>query len=179
VSAPDLAQQLARLDALIAEMEEGPETPARARAREIVRAVLDLHATGLGTVMDLARACDPALADALARDPRVAGLLLLHGVHPSDLHTRVREAVDALAPMLHGQGASLALASMEDGVVWLRLERPAGRGGLPAEALRTRVAQAIIAAAPDAADVRIDGPHGADIAAFVPVELVRLRAPGS
>lgn len=177
--APDLSRQLQRLEALIHEMEQGAETPARARAREIVRAVLDLHASGLRTMMELARASDPALEDTLARDPQVAGLLLLHGLHPSDVETRVRSAVDGLAPMLQGQGAALALRSTEGGIVRLHLERPTGRGGLSAQALRMRVEEAIIAAAPDAARVDIDGPEGADIAAFVPVEQVRLRAPRS
>jgi hypothetical protein len=177
VPAPDLAQQLERLDALIREMERGAETPVRARAREIVRAVLDLHAAGLGAMMDLARAADPALADRLARDPQVAGLLLLHGLHPSDLDTRVRGAVAALAPMLEGQGATLTLHSTADGMVRLRLERAIARGGLPADALRRRVEEAIIATAPDVAGVEIDGPDGADVAAFVPVDQVRMRAP--
>jgi hypothetical protein len=175
-SAPDLARQLERLEALIREMEHGAETPVRARAREIVRAVLDLHAGGLSAMMDLARASDAALADRLARDPRVAGLLLLHGLHPNDLETRVRGAVDALAPMLQGQGAALALHSTADGIVRLRLERAIGRAGLPADALRLRVEEAIIAAAPDVTGLEIDGPDGADIAAFVPVDQVRMRA---
>jgi hypothetical protein len=179
VSAPaqELAQQLERLEALIREMEHGAETPARARAREIVRAVLELHAAGLRTMMDLARASDAALADRLARDPRVAGLLLLHGLHPDDVETRVRGAVDALTPLLQGQGAALVLHSTAAGIVRLRLERAPGRSGLSADALRRRVEEAIIAAAPDVTGVEIDGPQGADVAAFVPVDQVRMRAP--
>jgi hypothetical protein len=140
-----------------------------------VRAVLDLHASGLGAMMDLARASDPALADALADDPRVCGLLLLHGLHPRDLDTRVRSAVDALAPVLEGQGVAVTLQSTAHGIVRLRLERAIGRGGLAPDALRARVEQALVAAAPDAAEIRIDGPEGTDIAAFVPVEAVRMR----
>ena len=176
----DLQDRLQRLEAAIHAMEQGVETPARAHAREIVRGVLDLHASGLARLMQLAAdagAPGAALADRFARDPLIAALLLLHGLHPHDLETRVRAALDGLEPMLQSQGARLALLSLAGGAVRLGLEREGGRGGLSPEALRLRVEQAIVAAAPDAAGVQIDGP--ATIAAFVPVEQVRMRPSGA
>jgi Fe-S cluster biogenesis protein NfuA len=178
VSSPDrdLHARLERLEALISEMEQGPESPARSRAREIVRAVLDLHADGLTRVMTLVtEASGAALVESLARDPMIAGLLLLHGLHPQELETRVRSAVDALEPMLQAQGARVALMSVSDGAIRLNLERAIGRGGLSTGALRERVEQAIIGAAPDASSIEIDVPDSADVAAFIPIEEVRLR----
>lgn len=174
----DLQRQLQQLEALIVDMEQGPESPARARARQIVRAVLDLHASALTRMIELiagATAAGPVLIEQLARDPLVSGVLLLHGLHPDDLESRVRGAVDGLDALLRAQGARLARLAIADGTVRLRLERDPGRGGLSGGALRTRLEQAIIAAAPDAASVEIDVPDGADQVAFVPVEQVRLR----
>lgn len=175
----DLGQRLHHLDALIREMEEGPESPARARARQIVRAALDLHAGALTRMMELVTASGAAgrpLVEAFARDPLVAGILFLHELHPLDLETRVRSAVEDLAPSLRAHGAGVASIAIADGAVRLRLERLAGRGGPPAAAIRSKVEDAILAAAPDAARVEIDVPEDAAPAAFVPVEQVRLRS---
>ncbi|MGH7277369.1 MAG: hypothetical protein ACREJG_01630, partial [Candidatus Rokuibacteriota bacterium] len=124
--APDLDRQLRQLETLIREMEEGPESPARARARQIVRAVLDLHASGLTRMMELVAAgphAPQALVELFARDPRVSGMLLLHGLHPFDLETRVGGAVHGLEPALRAQGAGLTLVSVSEGSVRLRLAR--------------------------------------------------------
>jgi hypothetical protein len=175
----DLDRQLQHLEGLIREMEDGPESPARARAREIVRAVLDLHAAGLARMLDAVAADAEAgrrLLDAFARDPLVAGVLLLHGLHPLDLDTRVHGALAALEPELRTQGARVSLVSLVEGAVRLRVEREIGRAGLPAAALRSLVEQALVAAAPDAVSVVVDMPEDAPRVAFVPVEHVRLRS---
>jgi len=173
----DLERQLQRLEALLHELERGPESPIRTQARDVVRAVLDLHATGLDRMVQcIGRlAGGPAIMNALTSDPLIAGLLLLHDIHPENLETRVRVAVDALAPALVPQGARVAQVSVDEGIVRVRLERELGRGGPAAAALRSRIEQALVAAAPDAAGIEIDVP---DTAAFVPVTEVRMRRPG-
>ena len=174
----DLERRLEHLERVIYELEQGPESPARARTREIVRAVLDLHARGLRRMIELiggADAAGAALTRAMVRDPTIAGLLLLHGLHPDDLKTRVRGAVETLTPMLEGEGARVTRLDVEGGTVRLGLERERGRGRLSAGALRTSVEQAIVAAAPDAAALEIDIPDTGDPAAFVPVGEVRMR----
>jgi hypothetical protein len=169
-----LEQQLEQLETLLHELEQGPESPIRTQARDVVRAVLALHASGLarivhgiGTV-----AGGPALMSALSRDPLVAGLLLLHDIHPDSLDTRVRAALDALAPTLAPQGARVAQVDVEGGVVRVRVEREPGSRRAPAAALRSRIQHALIAAAPDAGTIEIDVP---DTEGFVPVTEVRMR----
>jgi hypothetical protein len=157
-------------------MEEGPETPVRARARDIVRAVLDLHGDALKRMMGevaAGHASPQALVDAFAHDPQIAGVLLLHGLHPLDLESRVRAALAALAPSLQKQFARLAAVTITDGTVRVRLERGAGHGGPAAAPLRAHVEDAIVAAAPDAVTIEVEVPP--ESLAFVPVEHVRLR----
>jgi len=175
----DLRRRLRELELLLREMEEGPESPVRARARQIGHATLDLHARALTRMMEIV-AADAAtgrqLADALASDPLVAGMLLLHGLHPLDLETRVRGAVERLARTLRGQGADVVVVAVVEDTVRLRIERPSGRGGVPIAALRTSVGEAILAVAPDAVSVEIDAPEEISPAVFVPLEQVRLRS---
>jgi hypothetical protein len=173
----DLQRQLEHLETLLHELERGPESPVRTQARDVVRAVLDLHASGLHRMVQCIGtfASGPAIMNALTSDPLIAGLLLLHDIHPENLETRVRVAVEALAPALVPQGARVAQVSVDEGIVRVRLEREAGRGGPPAAALRSRVEHALIAAAPDAARIDVDVP---DTMVFVPVTHVRLRRTG-
>jgi hypothetical protein len=177
----DLRRRLQELERLLRDMEAGPESPVRTRARQIVHATLDLHGRALTRMLEIVAAPDAtgsSLGDAFARDPLVAGMLLLHGLHPVDLETRVRSTVEALGPRLRGQGAEITLVAVTEGAVELRIERSASAGGAPIAALRTRAEEAILAAAPDAASVKIDVPDDNPRAGFVPLEQVRLRSRG-
>ena len=65
---------------------------ARERAEELVRLVTDLYGAGLERLLEVladAGRLDEALLDALAADELVASLLLVHGLHPYDVGTRV------------------------------------------------------------------------------------------
>ena len=76
---------------------------ARERAEELVRLVADLYGAGLERMLDIlhdaGRLDDDVLA-ALAGDELVASLLLVHGLHPYDVHTRVEQALDGVRPYL-------------------------------------------------------------------------------
>ena len=170
-----LQQRLQRLERLIHEMEDGPESPARARARGIVQAVLELHAEALARIMTLvATAGGPrwALVDGFVRDPQIAGVLLLHGLHPLDLRARVHGALDTLASTLRAHGVRVAAVAIDEAAVRVRLEREPGHAGAPATTVRGRLEEAIGAAAPEAT-IDVEVPEAP--AAFVPVEQVRLR----
>ncbi|HYE90748.1 MAG TPA: hypothetical protein VEA38_07010 [Terriglobales bacterium] len=180
MSAPDaLGPRLEELERLIHEMEQGPESPARERARGIVRAVLDLHAGALARMMELVGRESSSVRDALAADPLVASVLLLHGLHPVGLEARVRAAIDELAPVLRGQGGHVTVIAVADGAVRLRLERDHARPVVPIAGLRATVERAVLAAAPDATAVDVEAPDADAVAAFVPLEQVRLRARAS
>lgn len=176
-AAADLPARLQHLERLIRDMEEGPETPTRARARGMVQAVLDLHAEALRRMMQLVAAADgthPGLVHELARDPEVAGVLLLHGLHPLEVEARVDAALEALAPTLRAHGVRLASVVAGESAVRVRLEREVGHAARSTAALRARLEDALAAAAPEAATIEVEVP--ADPPAFVPLEQVRLRA---
>jgi hypothetical protein len=124
----------ARIDALIS-------SPAD---EELVRAVTDLYGAGLERLLDLLDSCG-ALTDgavsSIASDELVAGLLLVHGLHPYDASARVKAA-------LVGTGASL-LSLTPDGVCRVRIppgHRPPG------------LTEAIEAAAPEVTRIEIEQP---------------------
>ncbi|HEY7155236.1 MAG TPA: NifU family protein [Gemmataceae bacterium] len=152
--------RLQRLDALLQEVERWPNAAAQAHAREIVQAVLDLHGVGLERILDhVAAAGESAAAvlDACARDEIVAGLLLLHNLHPLELETRVRQALDEVRPRLHAHGGDVELLDVRDGIVRLRLE--GNCNGCPSSAvtMRQTVEEAILGKAPDVAAIEVEG----------------------
>jgi hypothetical protein len=83
-----LEQHLERIESLVAQLEASSDPAAQAAAREMVRALLELHATGLAKILELlSQAGDggQATLEACAHDELVGNLLLLHGLHPEGL----------------------------------------------------------------------------------------------
>ena len=113
VAATDWRESAARIDTLLATAGETGE--------ELVRTVADLYGAGLERMLDLLHeqgVLTDAALDALAGDDLVAGLLLVHGLHPHDTVTRVSLAI---------QGTGVELVEItEAGVCRLRGRRPHG-----------------------------------------------------
>jgi hypothetical protein len=122
-----------RIDALIA---------ADPRAEDVVREVTNLYGAGLERLLGVLHDCG-ALTDevveAVAADELIAGLLLVHGLHPHDSATRISRA-------LSGTGVEL-ISLTPDGVCELRLSR----GHHPPAGLE----QVIEAAAPEVTDISV------------------------
>ena len=96
------------------------------RPQELVEAILDLHGAGLDRILEIVTGVadnGPAMLDRFSRDELVSSLLILHGLHPVDLDTRVHKAIETLAPALRSQGGAIELIRIEDGVVTVRLTR--------------------------------------------------------
>jgi Fe-S cluster biogenesis protein NfuA len=156
--AQEFQARLQRLDALLGEMERCADSTAQAHTRELVQIVLDLHAAGLERLLDHVAAAgeSDAVLDACVRDEVVAGLLLLHGLHPLSLDERVRLALDEVRPHLRRHGGDVELLDVKDGVVRLRLE--GNCNGCPSSAvtMRQTVEEAIVAKAPDVLAVEVE-----------------------
>ena len=87
-----------RIAELVEQLEAGSDPASKAMSKELLQAVMELHAAGLGRLLDLTRASGApgeALLERFARDPKVRTLLLLHDLHPWDAAKRVREALRA------------------------------------------------------------------------------------
>ena len=160
LDARDFKARMERLDALLREVEGLPDEKARDDIREVVQAVLDLHGSGLARVLGHLDDAGPAGAevlDALARDEVVAGLLLLHDLHPRSLEERVLQALDQVRPGLRTHGGGVELLGTEGGVV--RLSLTGNCHGCPSSAatMKQTVEEAIVALAPDAVAIEVEG----------------------
>jgi Fe-S cluster biogenesis protein NfuA len=144
------------MEELIKKIESVPDPAVRELSRELLQEVLALHGAALGRVIELAQegGTDPLLVR-LAADPKVAPVLILHGLHPEDLHCRVEQALDRVRPYLFSHGGNVELVGIEEGRVRLRLEGSCQGCPSSAQTLRGAVEEAIAEAAPDAEGIEV------------------------
>jgi len=156
-------QRMQRVEGLVGEIERSADPAARAAAQEMARELLDLHAAALARVLELLYgAGEPgrAVLDACTGDELVTNVLLLHGLHPLDLETRVRQALDRVRPYLRSHGGNVELLGVSEGVVRLRLQGSCNGCASSAATLEQMIEQAIYDAAPDAAALEVEGATG-------------------
>jgi Fe-S cluster biogenesis protein NfuA len=111
------------------------------------------------------------IIDELGADPLVGSLLVLYGLHPLDLESRVARAVEKVRPRVFKHGGEIQSFRVDEGTVRLRVQ-VAGHGcGSTASTLRNLVEDAMYEAAPDMSTLVLEGleePSGAT--GFVPLE---------
>jgi Fe-S cluster biogenesis protein NfuA len=152
-------ERVARVEALLEELERAGAGVPRESALELVSALLDLYGEGLRRIVARVaeRDDDGALAAAFAGDELVSHLLLLHGLHPVPLEHRVRAALDEVRPYLELHGGNVELLSVDDGVARLALEGSCNGCPSSAVTLKLAIEEAIHKAAPDVERIEADG----------------------
>ena len=89
----------------------------------------------------------------------VASLLLIHGLYPVELETRVHEALESVRPYMESHGGDVELLGIEDGVARLRLVGHCE--GCPASeaTLELAIKKALEETAPDLEGLEVEGVH--------------------
>lgn len=149
------ATDVRALPARIEELLDSFDDPRAAeRAEDLVAAVLSLYGEGLTRVVSLA---GDDVVRRLLDDDLVAGLLLLHGLHPDDVATRVQRALDDVRPYLGSHAGGIELLGIEDGVAHLRLSGSCDHCPSSSVTVQLAVERAVLEAAPDVARVEVEG----------------------
>jgi Fe-S cluster biogenesis protein NfuA len=160
-AARDLRAAADRIEALLGDIAQLGDAQVRTKAEELVRLLMELYGGGLARLLEIVDETGGSAADAvfegLGADPLVASLLLLHGLHPIDLRTRVERALEEVRPYLGSHGGDVKLLGIEQGVVRLRLEGSCN--GCPSSTVTMKLAveQAIEKAAPEIAGIEVEG----------------------
>jgi Fe-S cluster biogenesis protein NfuA len=98
-----------------------------------------------------------AIKDSFARADLVASLLLLCGLHPVPLETRVTQALNKVRPYLDSHGGNVELLGIIDEVVHLRLQGSCRSCPSSSMTLKLAIEEAIHAAAPDVVAIEAEG----------------------
>lgn len=157
----EFQERLGRVEELIAALECAPDPAMREQARELIQSLLDLHGTGIERILSVVYDSGiggSAVIDELSRDQLVSGLLLLHGLHPLDLETRVRNAIEEVKPRLGLHGGSVDLLGVTaEGRVQLKLQGNCHECPSSRLTLRFSIEEALYAAAPDLTGLDVEG----------------------
>ena len=123
----------------------------RAVALELVQCVMELHGAALDRMLGSISqnsAGEAALDDAL-QDNLVSSVLLLHGLHPDTMETRILRALEKVRPYLQSHGGDVEFLSVTGGVVRLKLLGSCGSCPSSSVTLKNAVEEALYEAAPD------------------------------
>ncbi|MDT4953889.1 MAG: hypothetical protein QOJ02_2027 [Acidobacteriota bacterium] len=156
----DFLSRMQQVEGLIRKIENLPDVEARASALELVQSLMDFHGAGLDRLMEIvAEAGEPgyAIFDNFARDGLVGSLLLLYGLHPVPLETRVTQALEKVRPYLDSHGGNVELIGITDGTVRLRLQGSCKSCPSSSMTLKLAIEEAIYEAAPDVVAIEAEG----------------------
>jgi Fe-S cluster biogenesis protein NfuA len=138
----DVQERVARVETLLGEIEDDP------RAAEAVQAIVELYGEALARLMTGA---DPV------QDELVSQLLLVHDLHPIDVETRVRNALEEVRPYLGSHGGDVEFLGVVDGVARLRLAGTCNGCPSSTVTLKNAIEEALLRAAPDLERIEAEG----------------------
>jgi Fe-S cluster biogenesis protein NfuA len=147
-----------RVEKLVSKLDGSNDPELRAVALELVQTVMDLHGAALERMLESiagTSAGQDALDDAIQND-LVASVLLLHGLHPDPIETRVLRALDKVRPYLRSHGGDVEFVSADRGVVQIRLLGSCGSCPSSSITLKNAVEEALYEAAPDIVEIVAD-----------------------
>jgi Fe-S cluster biogenesis protein NfuA len=169
----EFRQRMQRIGDLLQKIEDLADPAVRATAKELVQLLMEMHGAGLERILELTfHAGNPGVGiiDELARDPLVSSLLILYGLHPEALGSRVAKAVDRIRPGLRKQGSEIELLGVDEGIVRVRIETGGRACGSTVKVIRSAVEEAIYESAPDITSLLIEGPETKASSGFVALE---------
>jgi hypothetical protein len=163
---PEFQERIARIEGMVRKLESASDPSLRTTARELLQSLMELHAEGLGRIMDNIAGegeTGARILGQLARDPIVGSLLILYNLHPEDFAARLDRAFEKGRMLLRKQGATLSVLAAGEALVHVRIAGGTGQD------LQSLVRDALLESVPDVAEIVIEGGQQAQ-SGFVPLE---------
>ena len=149
-----------RVEALIAELRARAGSRAGDTAEELVGCLVELYGAGLASIVAILghdSDAGPRLLDALAADPLVESLLLVHDLHPLDADARINRALEAVRSQLGSHAGVIEYLGIDgQGVAGLRLTASGHGCGSSSGPVAQTVEEAVTEAAPEVAGVHLE-----------------------
>jgi Fe-S cluster biogenesis protein NfuA len=184
----NVQSQLQSIEALLQRIEKANDPAMSAMAKELVQRLMEFHGAGIERMLELIHqnaaaensgaehaGAENGAIDTLGRDPLVSSLLLLYGLHPDALETRVQHALEKTRPYLTSHGGSVNLVSVDGaGAVTVRLEGTSHGCSSTSAGMKRTVEEAIYESAPDVTAIIVEGAieELSPAAGFVPLSVL-------
>lgn len=178
----DFRGDIQRIGGLVQEIESIADPAVRAATKDLVQSLMDLHGAALDKALEIvAEAGEPGMSiiDRLGRDSLVSSLLILYGLHPEDLESRVVRAVDRVRPQLRKQGCEVELLGVNAGAIRLRVETGSHTCGSTLKTVQAALEGAMYDAAPDFVSLVIEGLDETQASGFVALDKLMAGPAGS
>lgn len=156
----DFRQQVQKIVGLVNDLERIADPASRDAAKMLVHLLMDLHGRGLERSLEIIFGSDRTgsqLIDELGQDSLVGSLLVLYGLHPDDLPTRVERKLEQTRAKLQKMGAEATLVAIEGGNVRVHLRVNGHTCGSTKQSVRAVVEDALYEAAPDLTSLSVEG----------------------
>ncbi|HZZ97249.1 MAG TPA: NifU family protein [Jatrophihabitantaceae bacterium] len=156
----DVRELPGRIEALLDDLTAAGDPLVSECAEQLVATLAQLYGEGLKRTVDLLAASPDGeqTVRRLAEDELVGNLLLLHGLHPDDLGTRIQQALDRVRPYLGSHAGGIDYLGVTDaGVAMLRLEGSCDGCAGSAATVHSAVERAVLEAAPEVTSVKVEG----------------------
>jgi len=179
----EFQQRVQKIGGLVHDLETIADPASRAAAKELVQLLMDLHGTGLERILEIvfqSGETGARIIDELGQDQLVSSLLVLYGLHPEELETRVERKLHQIESRLHKMGAEAKLVSVSGGEVRVRARIDGHACGSTSKSVQALVEEAIYEAAPDLTSLVVEGlEEPAPSGGFIAVEKLLGASPHS
>jgi Fe-S cluster biogenesis protein NfuA/nitrite reductase/ring-hydroxylating ferredoxin subunit len=162
LTARTLDGRMRHFETLLEQIHAAVDPATQAKVEEVIRLLMELHGAGLERMLEVIWETGPVgqnlIQSVMAQDEVTSPLLLMHGLHPLSLETRVSQALEKVRPYMHSHGGDVQVVEISnEGVIKLKLAGTCH--GCPSSrvTLKFAVEKAILEAAPDAAQIVVTG----------------------
>ncbi|MGH9843571.1 MAG: Rieske 2Fe-2S domain-containing protein [Blastocatellia bacterium] len=154
----ETANPFEQLSALLESIEQHPDAEFRDRVRELVYSVIELHHGALRRILAItaAQADGEETLKQLSEDDLVRAVLMVHGLMPQDLESRVLTALEHAREHLKPYDADVELVGIRESVARLRLVGGAASANVSTAVLKGAIEQALHELAPDLFNVEYE-----------------------
>ena len=153
-------KRIQRIGEMVEQLEANVDPNARTMAKELLESLMALHGVALERILELAYDAGEVgqtIVRKYGSDDLVSSVLLLYGLHPEDLRSRVINALEKSRAYLESHAANAELVSVrEDGAVTVRLHIKSSGCGSAAGSVKSTLEAAIQNAAPDATSIVVE-----------------------
>jgi hypothetical protein len=179
----DFQRNVQSIGERVQELEAISDPAVRSAARELVQLLMEMHGSAIERMLEIVFQSETAgkrIIDELGQDPLVSSLLILYGLHPVDLETRVERKLAEVRSRLFKMGAEAKLVDVAGSVVRLQVKIEGAACGSTAHNVKTTVEEAIYEAAPDLTSLVLEGLEESPASGFVAMDaLLGASAPSS
>ncbi len=169
----DFQQQVQRIGERVHELESIADPAVRSSAKELVQLLMEMHGTALERMLEIIfQSSDGGtrVIDELGQDPLVSSLLVLYGLHPEELQTRVERKLAEVRSRLYKMGAEATLLGVNGTEVRVRVSIEGHVCGSTTQNVKAAVEEAIYEAAPDLTSLVVEGLEEPAASGFVAMD---------